>query len=86
MCQRPLPKTGWTLPTVACCWVLWTQSWWEISAWAGAASPKTAAAKPVAMALANPNFFMVRTFLCRCSYPVDTHNRGPRRQISDGRD
>ena len=33
--------------------------WWSVSAVAGAARPSTAAAKPVAMMLANPNFFMM---------------------------
>ncbi len=60
--QRPLPNTGVTLPTVAWCWMSCTHWLWVTSAWAGAASPKTAAAKPAAMALANPNFFMSKPF------------------------
>lgn len=71
-----MPKTGWTAPTVACCCVLWTQSWWAESACAGAARAKMAAAKPVAMVVANPNFFMIRAFLCRCFLPGCLSQRG----------
>jgi hypothetical protein len=43
----------------------WTQSWWPTSAWAGPASPRTAAAKPLAMMVANPYFFMVLSSSCQ---------------------
>ena len=43
-------------------WVLLTQSWWPISAWAGPARPSTAAVRPLAMMVANPSFFIALSF------------------------
>lgn len=62
VCQRPLPNTGMTTPVLAWCWMSCTHWLWVMSACAGAARPTTAAAKPVAIMLAKPNFFMSKPF------------------------
>jgi hypothetical protein len=38
--------------------MVFTQSLWPMSAWAGPARPMTAAAIPLAITAANPNFFI----------------------------
>ena len=52
------PGTVTLAPTVAVGWMSCTQSWCTLSAAAGAAKANSAAAKPVATTLANPNFFI----------------------------
>ena len=49
-------------------WMSWIQSWWPTSAWAGPARPRTAAVSPLAMMVANPNFFIALSF-CRLFEP-----------------
>src|SRR5258705_8299510 len=64
LCQRLWCTLVSTCGTVTCDWVLLTQSWWPMSAWAGPARPSTAAVSPLAMMVANPNFFIALSFFC----------------------
>ena len=62
LCQRLCCTLVSTCGTVTCGWMSWTQSWWPMSAWAGPARPRTAAVSPLAMMVANPNFFIALSF------------------------
>src|SRR6185312_5228420 len=73
--QRLFPKVGVTEPTGACCWMSCTHWLWPRSACAGPARPRTAAARPLATMVANPNFFI----LMPSSFPVRFGRFGPLR-------
>ena len=58
LCQRLCCTLVSTCGTVTVGWIVLTQSLWPMSAWAGPARPMTAAAIPLAITAANPNFFI----------------------------